>query len=155
MSALKHSRRGRDRRERGLRAPLLPPQLPAHRTRSDHFDRTVIDAFSDIDRRWHDRLTDLDIAVDDIPRMLPHDPDSVQWPEEVTADGPVPLARLMPAGTDVHGQPTRAQIIVFRRPLETRAYRGPDLTELVHEVLVQQVATYLGVDEDTVDRGPE
>ena len=75
--------------------------------------------------------------------------------DEVTADGAVPLARLMPAGIDVHGAPTRAQIILFRRPLESRAKRGADLLELVHEVLVQQVATHLGVDEDTIDRGPE
>lgn len=155
MTALSRHRRGRDRRGRGLRSPLLSPRLPAFRSRSDLFDRTVIDAFAEIDARWHDRLTDLDIAVDEIPRLLPHDPESVQWPDEVTADGPVPLARLMPAGTDAHGEPTRAQIILFRRPLETRARRGPELTDLVHEVLVQQVATYLGVDEDTIDRGPE
>lgn len=145
----------RDRRGRGLRAPLLPQYVPAFTSRSDEFDATVLDAFTEIDSRWHDRLTGLDIAVDDIPRMLPRDPEAIQWPEEVTADGAVPLARLIPAGMDVHGRPTRAQIIVFRRPLEIRARRGADLLELIHEVLVQQVATHLGVDEDTIDRGPE
>ncbi|WP_420714130.1 metallopeptidase family protein [Gordonia sp. SL306] len=145
----------RDRRGRGLRSPLLPQSVPAFASRADSFDVIALEAFAEIDANWHDQLAGLDIAVDDIPRMLPHDPDSIQWPDEVTADGAVPLARLIPAGLDVRGQPTRAQIILFRRPLEIRARRGADLLELVHEVLVQQVATHLGVDEDTIDRGPD
>lgn len=138
-----------------MRAPLLPPSVPAWNSRSDEFDAVALEAFADIDARWHDQIAGLDIAVDEIPRLLPRDPETVQWPDEVTADGAVPLARLMPAGIDVHGAPTRAQIILFRRPLESRAKRGADLLELVHEVLVQQVATHLGVDEDTIDRGPD
>ncbi|MEE3852729.1 metallopeptidase family protein [Gordonia sp. LSe1-13] len=150
-----HPTRTRDRRGRGLRSPLLPQSVPAFTSRADSFDVVALEAFAEIDGRWHEQLVGLDIAVDDIPRMLPRDPESIQWPDEVTADGAVPLARLIPAGVDVHGQPTRAQIILFRRPLEIRAKRGADLLELVHEVLVQQVATHLGVDEDTVDRGPQ
>ncbi|MFT4044148.1 MAG: metallopeptidase family protein [Gordonia sp. (in: high G+C Gram-positive bacteria)] len=145
----------RDRRGRGLRSPLLPQNVPAWRSRSDDFDSVVLEAFAEIDEHWHDQLSGLDIAVDEIPRLLPRDPETVQWPEEVTADGAVPLARLIPAGIDVRGLPTRAQIIVFRRPLESRAKRGADLLDLIHEVLVQQVATHLGVDEDTIDRGPQ
>ncbi|GAA3694088.1 metallopeptidase family protein [Gordonia hankookensis] len=134
---------------------MLPQSVPAFASRADAFDVIALEAFAEIDANWHDQLAGLDIAVDDIPRMLPHDPDSIQWPDEVTADGAVPLARLIPAGLDVRGQPTRAQIILFRRPLEIRARRGADLLELAHEVLVQQVATHLGVDEDTIDRGPD
>ncbi|GAB2646950.1 metallopeptidase family protein [Gordonia jinhuaensis] len=143
--------RVRDRRGRGLRSTLLPQTVPASNTRAESFDVVVLEAFAEIDARWHDRLRDLDIAVDDIPRMLPRDPESIQWPDEVTADGPIPLARLVPAGIDSHGRPTRARIVVFRRPLESRAKRGTDLLDLLHEVLVQQVATHLGVDEDTID----
>ncbi|MEP9393432.1 metallopeptidase family protein [Gordonia sp. VNQ95] len=145
--------RRRERRGRGLRTPLLPTTVPAWRSKSDEFDAVALEAFAEIDRRWHDELIGLDISVDDIPRMLPRDPETVAWPDEVTADGAVPLARLIPAGVDVHGQPTRAQIILFRRPLESRARRDTELIDLVHEVLVQQVATHLGVDEDTIDRG--
>jgi predicted Zn-dependent protease with MMP-like domain len=148
-------RRTRDRHGRGLRGPLLPPALPAHRTRSDVFDRAAMNAFADLDVLWHDALTELDLAVDDIPRMLPRDPDSVQWPEEVTADGPVPLARLIGAGLDSAGRPTRAQLILFRRPIELRARDDAELPEILHEVLVQQLATYLGIDEQTVEDGPE
>lgn len=147
--------RFRDRRGRGLRSPLLPQHVPAYNTRSDEFDAIALEAFAEIDANWHDQLAGLDIAVDEIPRLLPRDPETVEWPDEVTADGAVPLARLIPAGMDVHGVTTRAQIILFRRPLESRAKKGTDLLELIHEVLVQQVATHLGLDEDTIDRGPE
>jgi hypothetical protein len=37
--------------------------------------------------------------------------------------------------------------------LETRAQDRGDLSDLVHEVLVEQVASYLGVDPDIID-GP-
>lgn len=129
--------------------------MPAWRSRAEVFDAVAIEAFAEIDLRWRDRLTGLDIAVDDIPRMLPLDDAPVEWPDEVTADGNVPLARLIPAGIDTAGNPTRAHVILFRRPLESRAKRGEELLDLIHEVLVQQVATYLGVDEETIDRGPE
>ena len=36
--------RRRDRRGRGLRGPLLPPELPAARSRSERFDDLVPDA---------------------------------------------------------------------------------------------------------------
>lgn len=149
------ARRRRDRHGRGLRSPLLPQQVPAWRSRAEAFDAVAVEAFAEIDLRWRDRLTGLDIAVDDIPRMLPVDNATVEWPDEVTADGNVPLARLIPAGIDTSGNPTRAHVILFRRPLESRAKRGEELLDLIHEVLVQQVATYLGVDEETIDRGPE
>jgi predicted Zn-dependent protease with MMP-like domain len=45
--------------------------------------------------------------------------------------------------------------VLYRRPLETRAQDGGDLSDLVHEVLVEQVANYLGVDPDVVDGSPE
>lgn len=114
----------------------------------------MLEAFAEIDARWHDQLGDLDLAVDEIPRMLPRDPETVQWPDEVTADGAIPLARLLPAGIDAQGRPSKARIVVFRKPLESRADSGDDLVDLVHEVLVHQVATHLGVDEDTIDPDP-
>ena len=55
---------------------------------------------------------------------------------------------------DSQGRATKARILLFRRPLESRAKKGADLLDLVHEVLVQQVAAHLGVDEDTIDPPP-
>ncbi len=103
----------------------------------------MLDAFSPVDLAWHDRLTKLDIAVDEVPKIHAHDPESVTWPPEVIADGPVPLSRLIPAGIDRHGNTTRARIVLFRRPLEQRAKDPEELTDLVHDVLVHQVGTYL------------
>ncbi|MBF6327179.1 metallopeptidase family protein [Nocardia transvalensis] len=140
------------RRGRGVRGPMLPPTVPAWRTRGQQFDRLVLEAFAPLDSRWHDRLTKLDIAVDDVPKIRPLHPDSVTWPEEVVADGPVPLSRLIPAGVDRHGAATRARVVLFRMPLELRGGNDPDdLVDLLREVLVQQIATYLGVDPDVID----
>ncbi|SPZ38429.1 Uncharacterized protein conserved in bacteria [Rhodococcus wratislaviensis] len=111
----------------------------------------VLEAFAPIDARWRERLTKLDIAVDEVPKIHALDPDSVNWPAEVVADGPVPLSRLIPAGIDRHGSTTRARVVLFRRPLEQRAKDPDDLTDLVHDVLVQQVSTYLGVEPEVID----
>ena len=111
----------------------------------------VLEAYEPIERRWHERVSALDIAVDEIPRIAPKDPENVQWPPEVIADGPVALARLIPAGVDVRGNATRARIMLFRKPIERRAKDTVELSELLHEVLVAQVATYLGVEPSVID----
>ena len=99
----------------------------------------VLEAYEPIERRWQQRLTGLDVAVDEIPRISPRDPGSVQWPPEVVA------------GVDVRGDPTRARIVLFRKPIERRAKTADDLTDLLHEILVAQVATHLGVDPSVID----
>jgi Zincin-like metallopeptidase len=134
-----------------MRGPLLPPTVPGWRSRAERFDMTVLEAYEPIERRWQDRLSALDVAVDEIPRISPKDPDSVQWPPEVVADGPVALSRLIPAGVDVRGNATRARIVLFRKPIERRAKDVAELAELLHEVLVAQVATFLGVEPSVID----
>ncbi|HEY2695486.1 MAG TPA: metallopeptidase family protein [Pseudonocardiaceae bacterium] len=135
----------RDRRGRGLRGMLYPADMPAARSRTERFDALVIEALEPIEARWRTELTDLDVAVDDVPDLR------VDPEQEVLEDRDVPLARLVPAGVDRRGQPTRARIVVYRRPLEVRARDGADLADLVHEVLVEQVAAYLNLDPDVVD----
>jgi predicted Zn-dependent protease with MMP-like domain len=135
----------RDRRGRGLRGLLYPADMPAARSRTERFDALVIEALEPIEARWRTELTDLDVAVDDVPDLR------VDPKQEVLEDRDVPLARLVPAGVDRRGQPTRARIVVYRRPLEVRARDGADLADLVHEVLVEQVAAYLNLDPDVVD----
>jgi predicted Zn-dependent protease with MMP-like domain len=134
-----------------MRGPLLPPTVPGWRSRAERFDMTVLEAYEPIERRWQDRLSALDVAVDEIPRISPKDPDSVQWPPEVVADGPVALSRLIPAGVDVRGNATRARIVLFRKPIERRVKDVAELAELLHEVLVAQVATFLGVEPSVID----
>ena len=146
-------RKRRDRRGRGVRGLLFPATLPAARSRSERFDAIVLDALEPIDARWYTELERLDVAVDEVPEITDCDPATVTWGSDVVEDGKVPLARLIPAGVDRAGLPTRARIVLYRRPLENRAQGGGDLSDLVHEVLVEQVASYLGVDPDLID-GP-
>jgi hypothetical protein len=141
----------RSRRGREMRGPLLPPTVPGWRSRAERFDMAVLEAYEPIERRWSERLSGLDVAVDEIPRISPKDPESVQWPPEVIADGPIALARLIPAGVDVRGNATRARIVLFRKPIERRAKDTVELEELLHEILVAQVATYLGVEPSVID----
>ncbi|MET0701849.1 MAG: metallopeptidase family protein [Mycobacterium sp.] len=134
-----------------MRGPLLPSTVPGWRSRAERFDMAVLEAYEPIERRWQDRVSGLDVAVDEIPRISPRDPENVQFPPEVVADGPIALARLIPAGVDVRGNSTRARIVLFRKPIERRAKDSLELTELLHDILVAQVATYLGVEPSVID----
>ena len=141
-------RRRRDRHGRGLRGPLYPATLPAARTRAERFDALVLEALDPIEVRWRTELTQLDVAVDDVPEVQ----EQAFTPDDgVVEDANVPLARLVPAGVDRRGVPTRARIVLYRRPLEARARDGADLADLVHDVLVEQVANYLGLDPDIIE----
>ncbi|SFP34789.1 Predicted Zn-dependent protease, minimal metalloprotease (MMP)-like domain [Amycolatopsis arida] len=139
----------RDRHGRGLRGPLYPASLPAAASRAERFDALVLDALEPIEARWRHELTKLDVAVDDVPEVRRGDAAA----EGVLHDGAVPLSRLVPAGVDRAGLPTRARIVLYRRPLEARAKDAAELAELVHDVLVEQVAGYLGVDPDIIEGG--
>ncbi len=150
---LRRSPRRRDRRGRGLRGLLYPTTTPAARTRAEKFDGLVLEALEPIEHRWGSELADLDVAVDEVPEVDETAPDAVTWDAGVLADAGVPLAQLVPAGVDPDGLPSRARIVIYRRPLEARAKGGPDLADLLHEVLVEQVAEYLNLEPDAVD-GP-
>lgn len=142
-----------------MRGAVLPRTVPAWRSRAERFDGLVLEALAPINQRWHHRLQALDIAVDEVPpvaaadieRVRSHGVEATEWPPEILADAAVPLARLVKAGVDRNGGMTRARIVLFRRPLELRARQPDDLADLLHEVLVEQVATYLGVDAATID----
>ena len=144
-------RRRRDRHGRGIRGPLVPAGVPARRSRSQRFDALVLEALEPIEQRWHAELTQLDVAVDEVPEVGTTRPDKVVWDDDVVVDANVPLARLVPAGVDRRGLPTQARIVLYRRPLEVRARDGTDMADLLHDVLVEQVATYLGLDPDVIE----
>ena len=150
---LRRSPRRRDRRGRGLRGLMYPATTPAARTRAEKFDAMVLEALEPIELRWGSELADLDLAVDEVPEVEETSPDDVVWGQGVLADVGVPLAQLVPAGVDPEGLPSRARIVIYRRPLEARARDGADLADLLHEVLVEQVAEYLNIEPDAVDGG--
>ncbi|PPK97802.1 putative Zn-dependent protease with MMP-like domain [Kineococcus xinjiangensis] len=128
-------RRRRDRHGRGLRGPLLPSTVPGARTRAERFDDLVLDAVELLERRWAEDLAGVEFAVEDVP---PSDP--APWEE-----GGVPMGRLFPA--DGSSPP---RVVVYRRPLETRAQEG-ELEDLVADVVVEQVAHLLNLTPEEVD----
>jgi predicted Zn-dependent protease with MMP-like domain len=132
---------------------MYPSTTPAARTRAEKFDALVLEALEPIELRWGSELADLDLAVDEVPEVDRTSPDEVVWGQGVLADVGVPLAQLVPAGVDPEGLPSRARIVIYRRPLEARARGGADLAELLHEVLVEQVAEYLNIEPDAIDGG--
>lgn len=141
----------RDTRGRGLRGVLMP-KLPRYATRAENFDAAVLDTYAPVLDRFGDRLDGLDVAIDLVPRMR-LDSTTARWSDEVAADGPVPLGRLVPAGVDETGSPTRPRLIIFRRPIEQRSTDRIDTEEWLRFVIARLVATYLNVAPETIDPG--
>ncbi|MCA1825071.1 MAG: metallopeptidase family protein [Frankia sp.] len=134
-------RAARDRRGRGLRSALVPPEVPLARTRAEDFDELVLDAVEHFSERWAAELADLEVAVEDVP------------PEPApgaAAEQGVPLARLDRAERR-SATTGGARLTVYRRPVEARALDATDLADLVHDVVLDQVAELLGLDPDVVD----
>jgi len=139
---------------------LVPPtvslggrdvRVPLAQTRGERFDDLVLDAVEHLEERWSKQLEGVEFAVEDVP-AVPTDP--VYDPDVVadeTAGGAVPLGRLLPAAVDARGEASPPRIVVYRRPLEARAADRADLSDLVHDVVVDQVARLLGMDPDEVD----
>jgi predicted Zn-dependent protease with MMP-like domain len=112
-------------------------QTPAQR-----FDRIAADAVEHVEHRWRDRLAEVEFAVDLVPS-----PDPGEVTDEIESGG-VALARSFPAANG--GRP---HIVLYRKPLELRARDVDELEELVHDVVVQAIANFLGLDPDVVDPG--
>lgn len=135
----------RDRRGRGLRRPLLSPTVPNARSRAEQFDTAVLQAVADLEDLWQERLVAIEFAVDEVP-PLPRG--EVMPTPDVVLDGGVPLTRFVPPGVDKRGRPTKARIVIYRRPVQSRAIDAGDLADLVAELLTEQVAAVLGEPED-------
>ena len=100
---------------------MYPATTPASRTRAEKFDALVLEALEPIELRWGTELAELDLAVDEVPEVDVTSPDEVVWGQGVLSDVGVPLAQLVPAGVDPEGLPSRARIVLYRRPWR----RGP------------------------------
>ena len=112
-------------------------------TRAEQFDELVLDAASRLELRagktFGDKaLGDVEFAVEDVP---PSDP--APW-----ESSDVPLGRLFAAQGKM-----RPRIVVYRRPVETRANDARELAALINDVVVEQVASLLGVDPRDLDAG--
>ncbi|AEI10083.1 hypothetical protein CRES_1731 [Corynebacterium resistens DSM 45100] len=129
---------------------IFLPELPRYKTRSELFDARVLDAYQPLYERFEHELAGLDVAIDIVPRMRLN-AGHTHWPDDVVAVGPVPLGRLVPAGVDHAGQPTRPRLIIFRRPVEQRAKSPFELQELLTLILTKLIAVYLNVSPETID----
>ncbi len=116
------------------------------------FDIAVLEAYAPILHRYEPQLEGLDIAVDTVPRMRLR-ADMTVLPDEIVADGPVPLGRVIPAGIDTEGRPTRARLVIFRMPIEQRAATTLERQELLTTILIALVANYLNLDPSDIDPG--
>ncbi|HWB67579.1 MAG TPA: metallopeptidase family protein [Mycobacteriales bacterium] len=111
---------------------------------ADRFDRLAAEAVEHVERRWRNELAEVDFAVDLVPPEL-----TTAGPlDGAIESGGVLLAQIFPA----RGL-SRAQIVLYRKPLELRARDLTDLEDLLHDVVVQVVANHLGLDPGVVDPG--
>jgi predicted Zn-dependent protease with MMP-like domain len=138
--------RRRDRRGRGVRGRLVPPEVPLYRTRSQQFDDMVLDAVARLEPRWGNELAAIEFAVQEVP-----DAD-----ELAEAFGPLPLARVVPGSPDPRNPmrpATATRIVVYRRPLLARAEDDDELSDLIFDVVVEEFADALGLDPESIDPG--
>lgn len=137
--------RRRDRHGRGLRGRLVPPGVPLYRSRAQQFDDLVLEAVARLEPRWETELSDVEFAVQEVPDA-----------DTIGEDEPVPLARIVRGTPDTSnpGSPaTGPRIVLFRRPLLARAEDEDELSELIFDVVVEEVAEILGVDPEVIDPG--
>jgi predicted Zn-dependent protease with MMP-like domain len=113
--------------------------VPLSRSRAEVFDDLVLDTVELLEHRWRDRLEKVQFAVEDVPPLDALGRDSID---------PIPLGSWSPG---VGGEP--AQIVVYRRPIEARATGIDELGDLVHDVVVEEVAELFGLDPETLDPG--
>jgi predicted Zn-dependent protease with MMP-like domain len=112
------------------------------KARSERFDDLVLDAVDRLRPRWDRQLSAVEFAVEEVP------------PLSELGDGPGVGADPIPFGrADAASGQRPASIVVYRRPLEARARDRDTLGAMVHDTVVEQVATLLGLSPETVDPG--
>jgi predicted Zn-dependent protease with MMP-like domain len=105
-------------------------------SRRQRFDELVLDCAARLESRVGAGLRDVEFAVEDVP---PTDP--APWEQEGA-----PLGRTLPGRK---GQ--AARIVLYRRPIEARAHDQRELTAIVQDVVVEQVAALLGTSPEELD----
>jgi predicted Zn-dependent protease with MMP-like domain len=105
-------------------------------TRRQQFDDLVLDSAARLEGRLGPRFEQVEFAVEDVP---PTDP--APWERDGAA-----LGRAFPA----HGR-TPARIVIYRRPIEARAESQRDLTAIVQDVVVEQVAALFNLPPGDLD----
>ncbi len=105
-------------------------------SRRQQFDDLVLDSAARLEDRLGARFHEVEFAVEDVPPV-----DPAPWERDGTPLGRVFAARGKQA----------ARIVVYRRPVESRAQDQRELTAIVQDVVVEQVAALLGVAPGEID----
>ena len=131
--------RRRNRHGRGLRGELIPQHLAGSRSRSERFEDWVMESAARLERMWGEQIQSYQFVVSDIPPGL----------EDLARSGePVPLGAARPGRS---GKPP--VITLYRRPIEAAARGLVAVDELVHDVVVEQLATHMNLEPEAVDPG--
>lgn len=128
--------RRRRRHGRGIRGPLAWPPVPAMTSRAERFDDLVLEVATSLERAWKRPFPVFELAVEEVP---PSDPAPWEHAE-------IPLGRVFAA----QGR-TPARVVIYRRPIHTRAGDDRDLALLVEHVVTEQIAGLLGVEPHDLD----
>ena len=90
----------------------------------------------------------VEFAVEDVPMVAASvsAAATIDYDNDVIADRGVPLGRVVRGALD-----TRPLIVIYRRPLESRALDRHDRADLVFSVVAELVAEALGKDVDEID----
>jgi len=105
---------------------------------AERFDELVVDAAQNLARRWP--------SVDQIQFAV----------EEVPPSDPAPWERSVVLGRGFTAEPRAglpARVVIYRRPVASRATNDAELADLVHRVVVEQVALMLGRRPEEIDPG--
>ncbi|MGO4383757.1 metallopeptidase family protein [Specibacter sp. RAF43] len=136
-------RRRRNRHGRGLRGSVMPAGVPGFRTRAEKFDDLVMESAERLMELWGAALENVEYLVEEVPDQLE---------ALIAAGSQAPLGRCEPAVVPSGDDPGRQSvIIVYRHPVEALCDAPWQTRELVHEVLIEQVAGLLNIDPDAVD----
>jgi predicted Zn-dependent protease with MMP-like domain len=124
----------------------VPRGLPISASPAHRFDRIASDAVEHVEHRWREQLANVEFAVDLVPSA---DVD----PANPAVDGAIESAGVLLAQILPGKGRTKTHIVIYRKPIELRARNVEDLEDLVHDVVVQVIANYLGLEPDVVDPG--
>ncbi|MDR6939266.1 metallopeptidase family protein [Arcanobacterium hippocoleae] len=130
-------RKQRDRHGRGIRGPVIPPSLPAWRTRADIFDDVISYEIGTYRKHLGNKLNRFDFAVLDVPQN-----ELAPW------ENGIPMGRFLPfeRPAKIHGR-----IIFYRLPIMMSACRTPIPSLFIHDVVTQQIASALETRPEKID----
>lgn len=130
-------KRRRNRHGRGLRGELLPAHLAGSRTRAERFDDWVMESAQRLERLWGEDIQSYQFVVQEIPDGLE---------DLVRQRGSIPLAAAVPGNG-----PKPPVITIYRRPVESTARGLVPVSELIHDVVVEQLASLMGMEPEAID----